>query len=82
MRDATISSDSMRGLMDTDRILITRKEAARLLSLSLRSLDNLIFYKELPTRRVGRRVLIPRRALEEFARRDHVMHAVGEKEGK
>ncbi len=66
--------------MDTDKILVNRKEAARLLSVSLRSLDNLILYRELPARRVGRRVLIPRRALEEFARRDHVMRAVGEKE--
>jgi excisionase family DNA binding protein len=64
--------------MDADKILINRKEAARLLSVSLRSLDNLILCKELPTRRVGRRVLIPRRALELFAGRDHVTSHIRE----
>ena len=59
--------------MNTDKILVNRKEACRLLSLSLRSLDYLIMRRELPARRVGRRVLIPRHALELFARRDHPM---------
>jgi excisionase family DNA binding protein len=57
--------------MNTDKILVGRKEAARLLSVSLRSLDYLIARRELPARRVGRRVLIHRRALEQFAVRDH-----------
>jgi excisionase family DNA binding protein len=57
--------------MNNDQILLNRKEAARLLSVSLRSLDYLIQRRELPARRVGRRVLIPRRALEQFAQRDH-----------
>lgn len=57
--------------MDNEQILVTRKEAARLISVSLRSLDYLILLGDLPTRRVGRRVLISRRALEQFARRDH-----------
>jgi excisionase family DNA binding protein len=57
--------------MNVDKILVNRKEAARLLSVSLRSLDYLIMRRELLARRVGRRVLIPRRALEQFALRDH-----------
>ena len=57
--------------MNWDKILVSKREAARLLSLSLRTLDNLIGQRELLVRRVGRRVLIPRKALENFARRDH-----------
>lgn len=72
----------MRGAMETEKILINRKEAARLLSISLRSLDYLVLHKEIPARRIGRRVLITRRALEEFARHDHVMCALGERESE
>jgi excisionase family DNA binding protein len=54
-----------------DQILLSKRESARLLSVSVRTVDNLIAQKRLLVRRVGRRVLIPRRALEEFARRDH-----------
>jgi excisionase family DNA binding protein len=56
-------------------ILISKKEAARALSVSLRTIDNLIAAKELAVRRVGRRCLIARRSLEEFARRDHSTNA-------
>lgn len=53
-------------------LLVDRKTAARLLSVSLRTLDNLIVSKELDgVRRIGRRVLISRSSLEIFARRDH-----------
>lgn len=55
----------------TELILISKRDAAKALSISLRTLDNLIASKELAVRRVGRRCLIPRKALEEFARRDH-----------
>jgi len=56
-----------------EAVLISKKEAARLLSLSLRTIDNLIAMKQLAARRVGRRVLISRQELEKFARRDHRM---------
>ncbi len=59
-------------------ILISKREAARILSISLRSLDYLLASKEICARRIGRRVLIPRRALEEFARRDHPMRQMTE----
>jgi len=55
----------------TDAILVSKRKAAEALSVSLRTVDNLIASKELAVRRVGRRCLIPRRALEDFARRDH-----------
>ena len=55
-----------------ETILVSKRDAARLLSLSLRTIDNLIAKRELLARRVGRRVLIERRTLEQFARRDHM----------
>lgn len=54
-----------------DQILLSKREAARMVSLSLRTLDNLIAQRRLQVRRVGRRVLIPRKALDEFSRHDH-----------
>jgi excisionase family DNA binding protein len=58
-------------MYSTDKILYTKREAAQLLSISLRSLDYLIFSHQLPARRIGRRVLVHRDAVEQFARRDH-----------
>lgn len=51
-----------------DTLLVSKQEAARLLGLSLRGLEHLISRNEIPTRRIGRRVLIARCALESFAR--------------
>ncbi len=53
-------------------LLVSKRDAAALLSLCVRTVDNLIATKKLPARRVGRRVLIPYAALVQFARRDHV----------
>jgi len=61
--------------VDMEAVLISKKEAARLLSLSLRTIDNLIARKQLAARRIGRRVLISRQELEKFARRDHRMRS-------
>ena len=57
--------------MQDPKILISKREAAESLSISLRTLDYLIAKGELSVRRVGRRCLIERRTLELFARRDH-----------
>jgi excisionase family DNA binding protein len=57
--------------METKRLLLSKKEAAQSLGTSLRSLEYLIARKDLVSRRVGRRVLIPASALEQFARHDH-----------
>ncbi len=53
------------------KLLYTKREAAQLLSLSVRSIDYLITSCEIASRRVGRRVLIHRDAIERFARQDH-----------
>jgi excisionase family DNA binding protein len=52
-------------------LLMSKREAAAMLGLSVRTLENLIALRELPARRIGRRCLIERQALERFARRDH-----------
>ena len=59
-------------MQPTQKVLYTKREAAQLLSISLRSLDYLIFSQQLPARRIGRRVLVHRDSIEQFARRDHV----------
>lgn len=58
-------------MQPTEKVLYTKREAAHLLSISLRSLDYLIFSQQLPARRIGRRVLLHRDSIEQFARRDH-----------
>lgn len=52
-------------------LLVSRDASAELLGVCLRTLDKFIATKALPSRRVGRRVLIPHSALVAFARRDH-----------
>jgi excisionase family DNA binding protein len=52
-------------------ILLSRKQTASLLSISLRGLDYLLAQGKLRARRVGKRVLIPRQEIERFARADH-----------
>ncbi len=52
-------------------IALSKQEAAHMLGVSLRTIDRLIALKELQVRRLGRRVLIPRTALENFMHKDH-----------
>ena len=54
-----------------ERILVGKREAAAMLSVSMRTIDNLIYVKALPVRRVGKRVLFRRTDLERFATSDH-----------
>jgi len=54
------------------KLLITKREAASALSVSVRTIENFIRCKRLVSRKVGSRTLIPARSLEAFARRDHM----------
>jgi excisionase family DNA binding protein len=54
-----------------DKLLVGREEAAEMLSISCRALDYLIANKQLKTRRIGSRVLIPTSDLRRFSRADH-----------
>jgi hypothetical protein len=59
------------GAAADERLLYDRKEAARQLSISVRSLDYLIAGKQLETRRIGKKVLIPHRSLARFSQANH-----------
>ena len=50
-----------------EQILISRHSAAKALDISLRKIDYLIAQGAIPARKLGRRTLIPRAALEKFA---------------
>jgi excisionase family DNA binding protein len=54
-----------------NKLLVSREEAAQLLSISQRALDYLVASRRLPTRRIGGRVLIPMADLRKYARCDH-----------
>jgi len=54
-----------------ERLLYDRKEAARQLSISVRSVDYLIASKQLETRRIGKRVLITHASLVKYASSHH-----------
>jgi hypothetical protein len=63
-------------------LLVSKRDAAALLGICLRSVDNYIAAKELPCRRLGKRVLIPYTALVAFSRRDHLPTTATEPEGR
>jgi len=51
-----------------ETLLLSKQDAARMLGVSIRSLEHLVSRQEIPTRRIGRRVLIARSAIESFAK--------------
>jgi len=56
--------------MEQVSLLVSRQQTAALLGCSVRFVDYLVARGELPARRLGRRVLISRRAVEVLARCD------------
>jgi excisionase family DNA binding protein len=52
-------------------LALSKLDAARVLGVSVRTVDRLIALKQLPVRRLGRRVLIPRNSLQSLLRADH-----------
>ncbi|PYX53826.1 MAG: hypothetical protein DMG76_24075 [Acidobacteria bacterium] len=53
--------------MHATKLLYSRKEAAQLLSISLRSIDHLISSQKIQTRKIGKRVLVTSDSLLEIA---------------
>ena len=53
------------------RMLYDRKEAARQLSISVRSLDYLLANRKLSFQKIGKKVLIPHKELVRFAAQNH-----------
>jgi excisionase family DNA binding protein len=60
-----------------EKLLLSRRDAAQVLSISQRALDYLVATRRLPTRRIGGRVLIPVADLRKYARADHPEPIVG-----
>jgi excisionase family DNA binding protein len=58
-----------------EKLLYSKKESAVLLGIGVRTIESLISRKELETRRIGRRRLVPRASLEKLARRGVVSRA-------
>jgi excisionase family DNA binding protein len=71
-------SASLRYLVRMDALLLSKQEAARMLGVSIRSLEHLISRQEIPTRKIGRRVLVARSAVETFATAQSPIHAAEE----
>jgi Helix-turn-helix domain len=62
-----VTIDSHKKPSSGSRLLYDRKEAARQLSISIRSLDYLIAAKTFKTIRIGKKVMIPHSELVRFA---------------
>ncbi len=54
-----------------ENLLLSKKETARILSLSVRTVEYIIARKDLEAIRVGRRVLVSAKSLKAFARKNH-----------
>jgi excisionase family DNA binding protein len=53
------------------RLLLSKRDTAARLGISVRTLENLVAMREITPRRIGKRVLFDAREIERFARRDH-----------
>ena len=54
-----------------DKLLVCREEVAEILFIGVRSVDYLLANRQLTSRRIGTRNLIPMADLRRFARMDH-----------
>jgi excisionase family DNA binding protein len=66
-----------RKVPETSRRAVSIREAARLLSISTRTLQNYISLKAIPTIRIGRRVLIPAKSVDEISSRGIPQRRIG-----
>ena len=69
--DNVVVINHRKSSSDWHRMLYSREEAARQLSISVRALDYYIASKLIQTRRKGRKVLIPHSELVRFASMNH-----------
>jgi len=58
----------MNQAINQEKLLYTKRDCAQMLSMCVRTIDNLITSKQLPIRRIGRRVLVHRDVLFQFAK--------------
>jgi hypothetical protein len=55
----------------TEPLLVSKRTAATMLGISVRTLENLIAVREIIPRYIGKRCLIEVKKIEQFARFDH-----------
>ena len=55
----------------SEPLLVSKRTAATMLGISVRTLENLISVREIVPRYIGKRCLLEVRKIEQFARRDH-----------
>lgn len=60
-----------------NKLLVSQEEAAQILSISKRSVEYLVATRQLATRRIGTRALIPIEDVRRFARFDHPERIAG-----
>jgi len=65
------NADKKPEIRAEEKLLLSRRDTAQLLSISQRALDYLVATRSLPTSRIGKRVLIPVADLRKYARADH-----------
>ena len=54
--------------MHASRLLYSRRETAQLLSVGLRTVDQLVLQRKLEVRRIGKRVLVTADSLRQYAK--------------
>ena len=69
--ETTMAADTSVLERKPEALALSKLDAARMLGVSIRTVDRLIALKQLPVRRLGRRVLIPRNGLLALLRSDH-----------
>jgi len=67
--EKTGSQQPQKADIEMPRVAVSKREAARLLSISPRTVENYIASKDIRCVRVGRRVLIPMKSVNEVASR-------------
>ncbi len=67
----TVSQIDRAVVSVSQKLMYSKTEAAQLLSISTRTIENLIANKQLACRKIGKRVLIAHYVLLRFTRCDH-----------
>lgn len=76
-REGMAKAPTTASLAPESKLLVSRKVAAEMLSISIRGVDYMIAAGRLSTRRIAHRVLIPVEEIRRFARSDHPERMVG-----
>jgi excisionase family DNA binding protein len=64
-------ASSLEHKLKSEKLLFSKSASAELLDISIRTLEHLITAGQIPIQRIGRRVVISRRALDKFAHSNH-----------